>query len=102
MPLHVRVTGTPTGRCWFGGKKRLSRSPPSKLYAFAVLHTGEPNVLEYEDTHDGCEDLAALLRTGDVMSLIRGEVVDFSVESVVSLARSGGSFESRVHLTRSI
>jgi hypothetical protein len=104
MKLNIRVYGTPSGKCWFGGQKRLIYPPVSrsKLFAFVVMPSGETAVMEYEDTPDGCEDLASLLRTGDVVRVVRGEALEYSIESVVSVARRGTAYESRLPITRSV
>lgn len=104
MKLPVRVFGLPEGKCWFGGRKKLPEVTQKvfKLFAFVVLPSGETTVMSYEDTPEGFEDLASLLRTGDVISVVRGEELPYAIESVVSASRPGGAYESRLTLDRGV
>lgn len=104
MRLPIRIYGSPGSKCWFGRRMRLSYPPPSKqrVFAFAVMPSGETAVMEYEDTPDGYEDLASLLRTGDVVRVVKGIPLEYAIESVVSVSRIGSAYESRLPLTRSV
>ena len=97
--MRFRVYQLPSGLCWFGHRQKLY-DVRLKVFAFVTLHTGEMSVLEYEDTPDGYEDLASLLRTGEVIAVVKGEKLNFAVESVVSLPRDGELFESRLPINR--
>ena len=63
----------------------LEFSDRQKLYAFSVARGGRPQVFEFDITPEGLTSLANLVRSEDVIKVVKGAEARFTVESVVSL-----------------
>lgn len=57
----------------------------SRLYAFAVSRGGTPKIFEFDITSEGLAALSNLVRSEDVIKVVKGVEARFTVESVVSL-----------------
>jgi len=57
-----------------------------ELHAFALSITGEPQSHVFPDTEEGRDCVAALVRAGLIVSVVRGKKVRFTIESVVTLS----------------
>lgn len=66
--------GEPTGAC-----------DKHRLYAFSVARGGRPQVFEFDISPEGLAALATLVRSEDVLKVVKGVEARFTVESVVSL-----------------
>lgn len=63
----------------------------AKLYALSVPKRGQgtPRVGEYDNTPTGHKELASLVRSEHVLSVVLGRLVKFEHSSVVELASDG-------------
>jgi len=60
-----------------------------KFYAFASSPGSPPRVFTYEDSEEGVAELSNLIRSEDVMAVIKGVRVKTSQSSVVELSVRG-------------
>lgn len=58
-------------------------SPADKLYAFSMVERGAPRVFVYDATPDGLESLSHLVRSEEVIAVIRGRELEVKQETVV-------------------
>jgi len=90
----------------FGTDEYLSRSLVSereeKVFAFAITERSRPRVFEYDYDRDGLEALANLIRSEEVISVVKGRRADFAHESVVSLSDGRDRMENRIIVSRNI
>jgi len=66
------------------------------FYAFAVADRVRPRVFTYNTDQDGIESLANLVRSEEVLSIVRGREVTFAELSVVEMQVAGRKFRHRM------
>lgn len=90
----------------FGTKEKLVNNLVSdreeRIFAFAIAERSRPRVFEYDYDKDGLEALANLIRSEEVISVVRGRRADFAHESVVSLSDGRDRMENRIIVSRNI
>jgi hypothetical protein len=72
-----------------------------KIYAFAVTRGGRPQVFDFDITEEGLASLATLVRSEDVLKVVKGCEARFSVESVVSLSANDLELTDRLPMKMS-
>jgi len=68
----------------------------NRIYAFALTDRKRPQVFDFAMDSDGLESLANIVRSEDVISVIVGKPVRYSVESVVNMNAGGVLIENRL------
>lgn len=67
-------------------------APQQDLHVFMLVDGVVPQVATYKDDDDGREQVAALVRGGSVLGVVRGFAVRYTVESVVTLSTDAEPF----------
>jgi hypothetical protein len=71
----------------------------TRLFAFALSDRTVPRVFEFDATPDGINSVANLIRTENVLEVVKGKRVSVSRFSVVTLDTDEGKIEDRLLLS---
>lgn len=74
------------------------QSRTERFFAFALAEGSVPRVFSYEDGEDGVEKLANLIRSEDVLKIVKGREVRISSASVVSFDIGGRRTEHKLEV----
>jgi hypothetical protein len=83
---------------WLGSPIPDQEHSPQTIYAFAAADGLRPQVFTYTTDADGLEDLANLIRSEQVLAVVKGVPVKTALESVVTLSDGGMVIENRISL----
>ena len=69
----------------FGVADPLEFPQPPELHVFVLLDGSLPKCLSFADDHDGLEAVSQMVRSDDVISIVRGKRVPFTLSTVTTL-----------------
>lgn len=80
------------------GSIDLGTSPEQRFYVFAIADGERPKVFSFPIDKDGMEAMANLLRSENVLEIVRGSAVEYSLASVVEVHDGGNRYSHAMPL----
>lgn len=73
-------------------------APDPLLHVFLLLDGSVPVVRTFTDDKDGLEAVSTLIRAEDVLAVVRGDIVNFEVNTVTTLKLPNQEFTHAVRV----
>lgn len=104
LPLRMNLPfpGVQRGQS-FGLVHRFALTPPTseeRLFAFAVTERLQPQVFDFANDEQGLQALANLIRSEDVLVVVRGQQAPFETSSLVEVSIGGRTHQDRMPIPR--
>lgn len=101
--MNLPFQGTRKGHSFGCAPKFQLASPAdSRLFAFAVTDRAQPHLFDYSDDEEGLQALANLIRSEEVLAVVRGQLAPFEVVSLVEVAMGGRIHADRLSIPRGL
>lgn len=100
LRLNCRLAASPRSVSFGGaGSLRLGdQKSYERYYAFAVAEGARPRVFNYETDADGLEAVSNLIRSEEVLAVVRGCEAQFAELSVVEMSIGGKRLSHRLNV----
>ena len=97
--LYNQRYSAPPAAVGFGSEPFDAPTPKRELYyAFAIAEGASPRVFRFETDEDGVQSLANLVRSEDVLQVVRGHPVEIATASVVEFSSGGETTQHRLEV----
>lgn len=100
LRVHIPFTGF-RNSCDFGFVPNYTepKPHPGRIFAFALADGSKPRVFDFEAGEEGMKAVANLVRTEDVLAVVRGHRMNVQRFSVVSFSVCGDKHEDKLLLS---